>query len=233
MPAGVANGFIVDCVFTHISGDSSACSSADIHRVEERERRVGVLLISDVGSNFNPFRDSVSNSPYIHSLKSVFWHKLLQNFKLPIYKTGHYGPFYCLFMKLYQWSLDRDGRIYRSIINCSKLPCSGVWRAGAEASPLQPRPQVRPRAGGHEAGAPQQAHRWLVGCDWWRAGHVTALLLSDWSSPAALPAGDWKRFLIKTPPSYDGSFADADLQKFRPDPTPSPLEDPWYGQWLT
>ena len=162
MPAGVANGFIVDCVFTHISGDSLACSSADIRRVEERERRIGVLLISDVGSNFNPFRDSVSNSPYIHSLKSVFWHKLLQNFKLPIYKTGHYGPFYCLFMKLYQWSLDRDGRIYRSIINCSKLPCSGVWRAGAEASPLQPRPQVRPRAGGHEAGAPQQAHRWAV-----------------------------------------------------------------------
>ena len=61
---------------------------------------------------------------------------------------------------------------------------------------------------------------------------MTALLVSDWSSPAALPAGDWKRFLIKTPPSYDGSFADADLQKFRPDPTPSPLEDPWYGQWL-
>ena len=40
MPAGVANGFIVDCVFTHISGDSLACSSADIRRVEERERRV-------------------------------------------------------------------------------------------------------------------------------------------------------------------------------------------------
>jgi len=43
-----------------------------------------------------------------------------------------------------------------------------------------------------------------------------------------LPSGDWKKYLIKTPPSYEGSFADADIQKFRPNPTPSALEDPWY-----
>jgi len=43
-----------------------------------------------------------------------------------------------------------------------------------------------------------------------------------------LPSGDWKKYLIKTPPSYEGSFADADIQKFRPNPTPSAMEDPWY-----
>ena len=45
---------------------------------------------------------------------------------------------------------------------------------------------------------------------------------------APLPSGDWKKYLIKTEPSYEGSFADADIQKFRPNPTPSALEDPWY-----
>ena len=223
------------CVFTHISGDSSACSSVDIRRVEEErggQECYWYLMSAPTSIHF----ETQFQIPHTY----IVWNPY---FDINCSKTSNYRSIKLATMVHFivyswnfisgVWTLDRDGRIYRSIINCFKLPCSGVWRAGAEASPLQPRPQVRPRAGGHEAGAPQQAHRWAVGCDWWRAGHVTAVLVSDWSSLAALPAGDWKRFLIKTPPSYDGSFADADLQKFRPDPTPSPLEDPWYGQWLT
>merc|ERR1711863_214299 len=40
------------------------------------------------------------------------------------------------------------------------------------------------------------------------------------SKHTAMPTGDWKKYLIKTQPSYEGSFADADIQKFRPNPTP-------------
>ena len=47
-----------------------------------------------------------------------------------------------------------------------------------------------------------------------------------------MPSGDWKRYLIKTPPSYEGSFADADIQKFRPNPIPSVMEDPWFVSQL-
>merc|ERR1719192_224555 len=47
-----------------------------------------------------------------------------------------------------------------------------------------------------------------------------------------MPTGDWKRYLIKTPPSYEGSFADADIQKFRPNPVPSVMEDPWFVSQL-
>lgn len=44
----------------------------------------------------------------------------------------------------------------------------------------------------------------------------------------ALQGGDtWRRKLIQAPHTYEGSFADADMQKFRPDPTPNPMEDPW------
>ena len=52
------------------------------------------------------------------------------------------------------------------------------------------------------------------------------------SKHTPLPSGDWKKYLIKTEPSYDGSFADADIQKFRPNPTPSLSEDPWYTSRL-
>merc|ERR1712176_174757 len=48
------------------------------------------------------------------------------------------------------------------------------------------------------------------------------------SKHTPMPSGDWKRYLIKTQPSYEGSFADADIQKFRPNPTPSLMEDAWY-----
>merc|ERR1711936_596468 len=46
------------------------------------------------------------------------------------------------------------------------------------------------------------------------------------SKHTPMPSGDWKRYLIKTEPSYEGSFADADIQKFRP--TPTLMEDAWY-----
>jgi len=52
------------------------------------------------------------------------------------------------------------------------------------------------------------------------------------SKHTALPSSDWKRYLIKTPQSYEGSFADADIQKFRPNPTPSAMEDPWFVSHL-
>lgn len=49
----------------------------------------------------------------------------------------------------------------------------------------------------------------------------------------ALQGGDqWKKQLIQHPQTYQGSFADADMQKFRPDPTPNPMEDPWVVQRL-
>lgn len=45
----------------------------------------------------------------------------------------------------------------------------------------------------------------------------------------AIQGGDqWKRKLIQAPQTYDGSFADADMQKFRPNPIMSPMEDPWF-----
>jgi len=44
----------------------------------------------------------------------------------------------------------------------------------------------------------------------------------------ALQGGEWKRKLIQHPQVYDGSFADADMQKFRPYPAPSNMEDPWF-----
>merc|ERR1711971_245877 len=44
----------------------------------------------------------------------------------------------------------------------------------------------------------------------------------------ALQGGDqWKKKLIQHPQTYDGSFADADMQQFRPYPNPNPMDDPW------
>merc|ERR1719350_1684389 len=44
----------------------------------------------------------------------------------------------------------------------------------------------------------------------------------------ALPGGDqWKKKLIQHPQTYEGSFADADMQQFRPYPNPNPMDDPW------
>merc|ERR1712130_439879 len=45
----------------------------------------------------------------------------------------------------------------------------------------------------------------------------------------ALQGGDqWKKKLIQTPQTYEGSFADADMQQFRPHPTPNPMNDQWF-----
>jgi len=44
----------------------------------------------------------------------------------------------------------------------------------------------------------------------------------------ALQGGEWKRKLIQHPQVYEGSFADADMQKFRPYPAPNNMEDPWF-----
>ena len=43
------------------------------------------------------------------------------------------------------------------------------------------------------------------------------------------PGGkQWKKKLIPAPNTYEGSFAEADMNKFRPVPAPNPAEDPWY-----
>jgi len=44
----------------------------------------------------------------------------------------------------------------------------------------------------------------------------------------ALQGGEWKRKLIQHPQVYEGSFADADMQKFRPYPAQNNMEDPWF-----
>ena len=41
---------------------------------------------------------------------------------------------------------------------------------------------------------------------------------------------DWKRKLVQPPNHFEGSFVDADMQKFRPEPNPNPAEDPWYAR---
>merc|ERR1712002_463624 len=45
----------------------------------------------------------------------------------------------------------------------------------------------------------------------------------------AIQGGDqWKKKLIQTPQTYEGSFADADMQQFRPHPNPNPMNDQWF-----
>merc|ERR1712223_1722334 len=45
----------------------------------------------------------------------------------------------------------------------------------------------------------------------------------------ALQGGDqWKKKLIQHPQTYEGSFADADIQQFRPYPNPNPMNDQWF-----
>jgi len=49
----------------------------------------------------------------------------------------------------------------------------------------------------------------------------------------AIQGGDqWKRKLIQHPQTFEGSFADADMQKFRPNPIPNPMDDPWFVSQL-
>merc|ERR1712072_1001791 len=48
-----------------------------------------------------------------------------------------------------------------------------------------------------------------------------------------IQGGDqWKKKLIQTPQTFSGSFADADMQQFRPHPTPNPMNDQWFTSRL-
>jgi len=50
----------------------------------------------------------------------------------------------------------------------------------------------------------------------------------DMKHPALQGGEQWRRKLIQAPATYEGSFADADMQKFRPNPNPNPMEDAWF-----
>jgi len=46
---------------------------------------------------------------------------------------------------------------------------------------------------------------------------------------SALQGGDtWRNRLIQTPQTYQGSFAEAPMQQFRPNPGHNAMEDPWF-----
>merc|ERR1711881_72647 len=63
--------------------------------------------------------------------------------------------------------------------------------------------------------------------------HLESLRPSRDPKNQPIQGGDqWKKKLIQPPQTYDGSFADADMQKFRPAPNPNPMEDPWYASRL-
>jgi len=63
--------------------------------------------------------------------------------------------------------------------------------------------------------------------------HLESLRPSrDPRNPPIQGGDQWKKKLIPAPNTYDGSFADADMQKFRPVPGANPNEDPWYATRL-
>merc|ERR1711962_514036 len=63
--------------------------------------------------------------------------------------------------------------------------------------------------------------------------HLESLRPSRDPKNAPIQGGDqWKKKLIPAPNTYEGSFADADMNKFRPAPAPTPAEDPWYATRL-
>jgi len=63
--------------------------------------------------------------------------------------------------------------------------------------------------------------------------HLESLRPERAGNHRAIQGGeDWKRKLVQPPNHFDGSFVDADLQRFRPEPIPSPAEDPWYASRL-
>jgi hypothetical protein len=79
--------------------------------------------------------------------------------------------------------------------------------------------------------APVRPLRYTPGlkCD----AHLESLRPSRDPKNQPIQGGDqWKKKLIQAPQTYDGSFADADMQKFRPNPNPNPMEDPWYSSRL-
>jgi len=63
--------------------------------------------------------------------------------------------------------------------------------------------------------------------------HLESLRPSrDPRNPPIQGGDQWKKKLIPAPNTYDGTFADADMQKFRPVPGANPNEDPWYATRL-
>jgi len=63
--------------------------------------------------------------------------------------------------------------------------------------------------------------------------HLESLRPSrDPRNPPIQGGDQWKKKLIPAPNTFDGSFADADMQKFRPVPGANPNEDPWYATRL-
>lgn len=77
----------------------------------------------------------------------------------------------------------------------------------------------------YEAPKPMQPLRYTPGlkCD----AALEALRPERDMKHQALQGGEWRKKLVQHPKVYDGSFADADMQKFRPDPNPNPMEDSW------
>lgn len=60
--------------------------------------------------------------------------------------------------------------------------------------------------------------------------HLESLRPERANQHRAIQGGeDWKRKLVQAPNHFEGSFVDADMQRFRPEPNPNPVEDPWYA----
>jgi len=87
-----------------------------------------------------------------------------------------------------------------------------------------------PEPGPYEAPKPSRPLRYTPGlkCD----AALEALRPERDMKHQALQGGEWKRKLIQHPQIYDGSFADADMQKFRPNPNPNNMDDPWFTSRL-
>merc|ERR1712004_49263 len=63
--------------------------------------------------------------------------------------------------------------------------------------------------------------------------HLESLRPERYGNHRPIQGGeDWKRKLVQAPNHFEGSFSDADMQKFRPEPNPNNMEDPWYASRL-
>jgi len=85
----------------------------------------------------------------------------------------------------------------------------------------------KPQPPAFESPKPMQPLRYTPGlkCD----SALEALRPEREMKHQPLQGGDqWRRKLIQVPTTFDGSFADADMQQFRPNPNPNPMDDPWY-----
>merc|ERR1711892_15652 len=83
----------------------------------------------------------------------------------------------------------------------------------------------------YESEAPMRPLRYTPGlkCD----PALEALRPERQMKHAALSGGnEWKRMLIKPPQTFEGSFADANMQQFRPYPASNQMEDPWFASRL-